>query len=87
MNIKLTEEAVYQAIHFTTEAKNTLANNYTYMRSTVTPLLQEWNDKNVTQFMEILDHFDSYVKATAGNLDRINEMLRHYLVIMEDYNR
>ena len=36
MNIKLTEEAVYQAIHFTTEAKTTLANNYTYMRSAVT---------------------------------------------------
>lgn len=87
MNIRLTEEAVYQAMHLTTEAKTTLANNYNYMRSSVTPLLQEWNDKNVGHFMEILDHFDNYVKATAGNLDRINEMLRQYLAIMEDYNR
>ena len=36
MYIRMTEESVEQAIHFTTEAKTTLANNYTYMRSAVT---------------------------------------------------
>lgn len=84
--MRITEEAVYGAIRLTTQAKSDLENNYNYMRSTVTPLLQQWKDRNVEQFMELLEHFDSYVKVTANNLDSINESLRLYLNIMQQYN-
>lgn len=84
--MRITEEAVYNAMRLTTQAKSELENNYNYMRSTVTPLLQQWKDRNVEQFMELLEHYDSYVKVTANNLDRINESLRLYLSIMQQYN-
>lgn len=84
--MKITEEAVYQAISLTNEAKSSLENNYNYMRSAVTPMLQQWRDRNVEQFMEMLEHFDSYVKVTASNMDEINETLRTYLQIMQQYN-
>lgn len=84
--MKITEEAVYQAISLTNEAKTSLENNYSYMRSAVMPMLQQWHDRNVEQFMEMLDHFDSYVKVTANNMDEISETLRTYLRIMQQYN-
>ena len=84
--MRITEDAVYRAIQLTDDARSTLENNFNYMRSSVTPMLNEWKDNNVQQFLELLDHFDSYVKVTAGNMERINESLRALLQAMAAYN-
>lgn len=84
--MRLTEEAVQQAISFTQNAKRGLEDNYNYMRNSTASLLTQWNDSNVERFMEVLDLFDSYVKNTAANMDEISNTLRSYLQFMHDYN-
>lgn len=85
--MRITEEALMQAIAYTENAKIGLEQNLQYMKNTTSSMLSEWNDAHVDRYMEQLDLFDSYVKNTAGNMDSICESLRAYLNMVRQYNQ
>ncbi len=84
--MRLTEEAIMQAIRYTQQQKSDLESNYAYMKNTTTSLLIEWKDKHVERFLDMMELFDSYVKNTAANMDRIEEVLRDHLRFLIEYN-
>jgi len=84
--MRITEEALMQAIRYTQNAQEGLGRNLQYMKSTTTPLLSEWHDAHVERFLQQLDLYDSYAKNVQGNMDRIVETLKAYLNMLQQYN-
>lgn len=84
--MRLSEEALWQAINYTNTAQQDLQNNLNYMRSSTVPLLAEWKDAHVARFLEELELFDSYVSVTSQNMEEIKSILRSYISFIEQYN-
>ncbi len=85
--MRVSEEALQQAIIYTENAKQGLERNLQYMKSSTSSMFSQWNDAHVDRFMRQLDLFDSYVKNTAGNMDRVCETLRIYINKVQEYNQ
>lgn len=84
--MRLTEEAILQAINYTNVAQQDLQNNLNYMRSSTVSMLNEWHDANVSRFLEELELFDSYVQVTSQNMEEVKSILRSYISFIEQYN-
>ena len=84
--MRITEDAVNEAVRFTKAARQQLESNYNYMRSGTTPYLAEWHDANVERFMEVLELFDSYIKTTSSTMEEIEQKLLHYIAFIQQYN-
>jgi hypothetical protein len=84
--MKLTEEAVYRAINYTETAQQDLLSNLEYMKSSTTAHLVEWHDTHVERFLEQLELFDSYVRNTVQNMEKVKDHLNQILNFMRTYN-
>ena len=84
--MRLTEEALLQAINYTNVAQQDLQNNLNYMRSSTVAMLNEWHDAHVARFLEELELFDSYVQVTSQNMEEVKSILRSYISFIEQYN-
>lgn len=81
----ISEEALRRAIVLTEQARDKLGINYNYMKSNTSVAVASWKDANVSKYFELMELFDSYVKNTAAGMNKIIELLRDYLRMVENY--